>query len=199
MNPADSGSAAATIAETLEQHYPGRVLSPKSLAEIPAKDYLVYVLEHNGRAIVVGHGKKNRARVILDSEEAITPSHLKAIFVRLHHLFPDPQGGTRFAPYLVTCKNKEEAKAVEKALHALIHGNDRELPDHINRALFAGIPERSIPWMLLKMALASSYDGLGDLRRWRIEGIIDDDSWKIVGDRLRLGAGFLKARGKSRT
>ena len=83
MNPADSGSAAATIAETLEQHYPGRVLSPKSLAEIPAKDYLVYVLEHNGRAIVVGHGKKNRARVILDSEEAITPSHLKAIFVRL--------------------------------------------------------------------------------------------------------------------
>lgn len=199
MNTADSGPTVATIAEALERHYPGRVLSPQDPADIPTGKFMVYVLECNGRAIVVGHGKKNRARVILDSEAAITPSHLKAIFVRLHHLFPDPRGETGFARYLVTCESKEEAKAVEKALHALIHGNDRQLPEHINRALFAGIPERSIPWMLLKMALASSYDGLGDLRKWRIDGIIDDDAWKIISGRLRLGAGFLRIRGKSQS
>lgn len=41
--------------------------------------------------------------------------------------------------------------------------------------------------MVLRMALCSSFDGLSDLRLWRREGILQDDVWNDLKDRLALG------------
>ena len=168
----------------LNQHFPGRVIIPQVLANIPAQGYMVYVLSCDDRAIVVGHGKKNRARIILDSATLITLNHVKAIFVRLHHLFP--KKGSKFDRYLITCASKEEAKAVERQLHTLIGGNSRGLPARIRRQLFAGITRHSMPWLFLKLALLSSFDGLADLRGWHRARIIDAKTWRVISKKLQL-------------
>lgn len=169
---------------TLETLYPGRILMPSATADIPKDGYMAYILERDAKAVVVGHGERKRAKVILDSLETSTAGHLKAIFVRLYQLFSPAT--TVFSRYLVVCANKKEARDVEKKLHASIGGNHRELPPDIIEKLFADIPERSMPWMLLKMALASSYDGLSDLSNWSKHGLIDPEYWKVISDRLML-------------
>ena len=40
--------------------------------------------------------------------------------------------------------------------------------------------DTSIAKMLLKIAIASSYDGLYDLKSWRNKGIIDEQTWQIL-------------------
>jgi uncharacterized membrane protein len=40
--------------------------------------------------------------------------------------------------------------------------------------------------MALRIALCSSFDGISDLKKWRREGIIDDQTWEIVADKLKL-------------
>ena len=73
----------------------------------------------------------------------------------------------------------------ERILHALIGGNVAQVPEEIDKKLFYGVDVGSLPWVLLKVAQASSYDGLSDLRKWRSLGIIDDQSWELIN--LRLG------------
>lgn len=169
------------ILATLNQHYPGQVIVPQNVAEIPNKEYFVYILALNDAAIVVGHGRKNRARVIFDGLGQTTV-HFKAIFVRLHHLYAPP--GAVFARYLITCANKDEATERECLLHNLIGGNVPQVPDEIDEQLLQGVDAGSLPWVLLKVALASSYDGLSDLRKWRNLGIIDDPNWAIITAKL---------------
>ena len=66
--------------EKIESLYPNRVINPTNLSEIPNNIYLVYILFFNGNPVVLGHGKKNRAKVIFDNINQITTSHLKALF-----------------------------------------------------------------------------------------------------------------------
>ena len=56
----------SSIKSTLSKLYPDRWLAPASFEDIHHKDYMVYILERDGEAIVVGHGRKNRAKVIFD-------------------------------------------------------------------------------------------------------------------------------------
>lgn len=187
MNPALELKAARrtvcqmVILDTLNQKYPGQVQVPQDLAAIQTNQYLVYILALNDEAIVVGHGQKNRARVIFDGLGQTTV-HFKAILVRLHHLYAPP--GAVFSRYLVTCANKVEARQRERDLHALIGGNVPQVPEEMADQLFEGVEVGSMPWVLLKVAQASSYDGLSDLRKWRALGIIDERSWAIISARL---------------
>jgi hypothetical protein len=172
------------IETTLRNLFPDRLLIPASVKEIPDNGYLVYILERDDNALVVGHGRKNRAKVIFDDLDRTTSGHIKAIFVRLHHL--DATEETRFGRYVITCDDKKDAQAVEAKLHAIIQGNHREVPAAIEASLFGDLPDSSIAKMLLKIAIASAFDGLYDLKSWRKKGIIDEQTWQIVSGKLQL-------------
>jgi hypothetical protein len=167
---------------TIETLYPNRILEPTIVQDIPRGVYLAYILTYNDKPIVVGHGKHNRAKIIFDDKNQITTGHIKAIFVRTHRLF----GQGVFKQFLITCDNKKEAKDIEATLHREIGGNSRDLPQDILSLLFNLISPDSIAYMVLRMALCSSFDGLSDLKMWRREGILNDDLWVTLGDRLQL-------------
>jgi hypothetical protein len=38
----------------------------------------------------------------------------------------------------------------------------------------------------LEIALASSFDGLSDLKTWRRKGILDDCVWQVISKKLQL-------------
>ena len=173
----------SSIKSILSIHYPGRWREPASIDDLHDKDYMVYILERNDEAIVVGHGRKNRAKVIFDDLHRTTNGHIKAIFVRLYHIYADKH--TQFFRYVVTCSSKKDAQKVEAHLHTVIKGNHRKLPSDIEGAIFKGLPANGVEIILLKIALASSFDGLSDLKMWRRKGIIDDYAWKIISKRLQ--------------
>ncbi len=172
-----------TIREKIDQMYPDRATTPSSAQSIPRGVYMVYILVCDDIPIVVGHGKHNRARVIFDDERQTTSGHIKAIFVRAHHLFGNHKSLERF---LIVCDDKNEAQEIEKSLHAEIGGNDRSLPDQIHRSLFQDIALDSIDAMVLNIALNSSFDGLADLKLWRRKQILNDRIWDVVATRLKL-------------
>jgi hypothetical protein len=166
----------------LQELYPNRITIPNNTQDLPKRGYMVYVLVYNNYPIVVGHGQMNRAKVIFDGADQITPSHLKALFVRLYRLY----GNGDFARYIVLCENKEEAKVIEKNLHQQIGGNTRNLPEEIRNQLFVGLDRNSTTYLLLEIALRSSFDGLSDIRKWRADGLIIDAVWEEIANRLLL-------------
>lgn len=169
--------------EKLKSLYPSRILQPKSINDLSSTKYLVYVLTLDDRPIVVGHGKKNRAKIIFDDDNQITSGHLKAIFVRIYRLF---SGDSQFHQYLIECKSKDEAKQIEAHLHSEIGGNSRVLPEPIVNLLYEGLEDNSLEKMVLQMALHSSFDGISDIKKWRREGILKDTLWDNIKDKLRL-------------
>lgn len=166
----------------LEQLYPNRILTPVNINDIPNNVYMVYILIFNNNPVVVGHGKKNRAKVIFDNDNQITNSHLKALFVRLYNLY----GNGEFERYIINCQNKEEAKEIENNLHQQIGGNNRNIPPEIRNELFNGLEPNSVSYLVLEIALRSSFDGLSDIRRWRADGILSDEIWNEISERLHL-------------
>jgi hypothetical protein len=174
----------------LEALYPGRIARPAAVEEMPRGVYLVYVLAYDDTPIVVGHGKHNRARIIFDEKDRVTPAHIKAIFVRAYRLF----GKGKFQRFFIACDDKSEAKDIEAKLHQHIGGNSRDLPQHIQDAVFSGVPPGSIPHMVLRMAFSSSFDGISDLNMWRRQGILDDETWRVVGGGLQLEDANVKRR-----
>ena len=91
----------------LENLYPNRILFPKTLNDIPKNNkYLVYILTADETPIVLGHGKYNRAKVIMDNDSVITKNHIEALFVRFYILFSN----SKLTPYLIPCIDTNEAK-----------------------------------------------------------------------------------------
>jgi len=170
------------IEEKLDSAIQDRLEFPKSVGEIPADVYLVYILMFNQNPIVVGHGKKNRAKIIFDSKETIT-SHIKALVTRLHIIF----GGKDavFERCIIRCKSKEESKQIEAQVHDKCGGNTLVLP--------AAIKTRGPTWMALQMAVCSSFDGIADLKKWRRAKILDDETWRQISKKL-----MIKYHGKAR-
>lgn len=167
----------------LEHLFPNRIIYPKHLDNIPGNNqYMVYILTAGENTILLGHGRKNRAKVILDSESSITKNHIKALFVRFYILFSD----LKLTPYIITCTDKKEANKIENQLHKLVGGNNRIIPESIKNKLFKNIPERSRAKLFLEIAISSSFDGLQDIKRWYKDGIIDEDSWIILSEKLKL-------------
>jgi len=158
--------------------------APGNVKDLPQQGYMVYMLFCDSTPIVLGHGKLNRARVIFDDISTITSGHIKALFVRLHHLY----GRGDFHRYVIPCLNKAEAQRLEKELHREIGGNTRDLPESIRKQIFEGMEAGGLPEVLLKIMLASSFDGLADLKNWRNNRILPDPVWQVLVDRLRLHA-----------
>lgn len=168
--------------EVLDKKYPHMVITPITASDIPRGKYMVYILTIDDKPFVVGHGKHNRAKVIFDDSTQITSGHIKALFVRIYHLFGDGQ----FQRYIIPCNSKNIAQQIEADLHDTIGGNNRDLPVAIRDALFHAISPGSPSEMVLRMALCSSFDGISDIKLWRREGILADDIWETISEKLHL-------------
>ncbi|WP_438971886.1 hypothetical protein [Methylophaga sp.] len=170
--------------EKLYEEYGRRLIDVSSPSDIPKKVALVYILFWGDQALVVGEGKENRARVIADDLETVTPNHKKAIKVRLYRLYGDEE--MAFSAYVIQCISKSEAQSIEKNLHVLIGGNKSAIEAKILEELFSGLEEHSLVCLLLRQALCSAFDGISDLKKWRREGLIEDSVWLEICQRLRL-------------
>ncbi|MDD2660785.1 MAG: hypothetical protein PHY54_14100 [Methylococcales bacterium] len=168
--------------EIFDCEYMNRATTPQSVQAIPRRQYMVYILTFNDNPIVLGHGKYNRARVIFDDKQQITSGHIKALFVRAYRLF----GQGKFQQFIIECVSKDEAKKIEACLHRKIGGNSRDLSDVIKNELFKNIEDGTWANMVLRMALYSPFDGIADINLWRRKGILTDDTWKIISDKLQL-------------
>jgi hypothetical protein len=171
-----------SIIDALQARYVGRILLPQTVQNIPDMGYMVYILTLDDKPIVLGHGQRNRAKVIFDDLNQITNGHIKALFVRAYRLFANGL----FERFIIPCKDKNEAKQIESDLHGVIGGNSRDLPPSIMEAIFNNLQPGSVPHMVLQMAICSSFDGLSDLKMWRRKRILDDATWAVVGGRLQL-------------
>jgi hypothetical protein len=171
------------VEDHLEKHHKSDLIRPASIADIPGATELVYILLWDGKPIVIGSGKSNRARVLFDDAEQCTV-HLKSLVVRLHQLYG---GGERLATrLLVRCDSAATSKAIESTLHRKFGGNETKLPQAILDRLFKDIAPHSTPWLLLHQALLSAYDGQSDLKRWRKHGLIADTDWTLICGKLSL-------------
>ena len=56
----------------------------------------------------------------------------------------------------------------------------------IRNQLFYGLEPNSVSYLVLEIALRSSFDGLSDIRKWRVDGILNDQIWIEISRRLRL-------------
>ena len=166
----------------LNELYLNRILKPQSITDLPKNIYMVYILTYNEKPIVVGHGKKGRARIIFDDSNNITKNHIKAFLVRLYRLF----GNGIFKQYIITCGSKEESIQIENHLHQVIGGNNLNIPDEIRNQLFNNIPHESVTHLILEIALTSSFDGLSDLRKWRNKNLLKDEIWEQISEKLQL-------------
>lgn len=172
-----------TTIEKLEYLYPDRIIEPSTIHEISRDKYLVYILTLNDQPVVVGHGKYNRAKIIFDDRDQITSNHVKALFVRIYRLFSD---SSHFDQFTIECESKDEAKIIEAHLHTEIGGNKRNLSDKILNQLYDGFDDNSLEKMVLQMALHSSFDGIADIKKWRREGILKDNVWENIKNKLEL-------------
>lgn len=57
------------------------------IEDLNVTEYMVYILMVDNNAIVIGVGKKNRAKVIFDNETNITKYHIKSIVVKLYQKY----------------------------------------------------------------------------------------------------------------
>tara|TARA_B110001469_G_scaffold126862_1_gene145716 strand:+ start:132 stop:659 length:528 start_codon:yes stop_codon:yes gene_type:complete len=144
----------------------------KTLEKIHKDQYIVYALKADNNYIVLGHGKKNRAKVIFDDINTITYSHLKSFKVRLYHLFTK----SKYERLIILCEDKKSAQKIEKELHSDTRyegSNTNELVIDFTIALSKIWKDFPQVKLLLKIALNSSHSGLNDLRKWYVKGLID--------------------------
>lgn len=171
------------MTSVIPNDYLGRMISPASVESIPMEGYMVYILICGDNPIVIGHGKRNRARVIFDTKTSKpTTGHIKAIFVRLYDIYSD----CNFRRYIILCSDKKEAQEIEKELHNKVGGNNRNIPENVKTLLLKELNPNSTTYLLIQIALRSSYDGLSDLKKWRKDGLIEDETWSEITKRLHL-------------
>lgn len=160
-----------------------QILQPEKLEDIPSGEYMVYLLYFNRNAIIIGQGRRNRARVILDNLNVRTKGHIKALFVRLYCMYG---GDGAFLRFIIPCNNQVEAKKMERKLQAKFGGNNRLIPEEIRNGLFDGLEPESHIRMLLEIAINSDFDGLNDVVKWKTKGIISNEIWADISNRLGL-------------
>lgn len=155
-----------------------QIIVPQSVNDIPAQGNMVYLLFANDNLIVAGAGKRNRARVIFDNETTRTKGHIKALKVRLYHLYTQ----SKFTRFVIICSDKEKTGAIEKLIHQTLGGNSLRLPPPVINTINGMLEGFDDPCLqlLILIAIMSSFDGLNDLCRWRNEGLIDGARWKVI-------------------
>ena len=103
--------------------------------QIPVNQYMVYIFAMNGTAVVVGHGQKNRAKVILDNQDHLTANHIKSLHVRCCVM----HGQGPFEKMIIPCDSKASARQTELEIQALLGGNVLQLPPQVEGRLFEDI------------------------------------------------------------
>lgn len=172
------------ILKYLDSFYKGRTVFPLNPRDIPTDCYLVYVFAIRNEVVVIGHGKKNRAKVIFDSLEYSTPAHIKALKIRLYNLYS--KSGAKRTRALIRCESKQEACQIEKKLQSEFGGNSLQIPSEIAEKLEGDKRLNRFPLAYIKLALCSYYDGLSDLKRWKKRGLIDEKTWNLITKILKL-------------
>ena len=165
-------------------------LLPKNLKD----ERLVYILTANEVPIVLGQGKKNRAKIIFDEiGSKPTKSHFKSMFLRMYqlHYFSD---SIIYKRYLIKCKDQQHAKEIEHKLHT-IFGGAGKFEKKVNNQLsqqekdildeFTDGCDEKVK-LLIKLAYYSSYSGLADLEKWKKESLIEETDWKKIVEKLKL-------------
>tara|TARA_B110000240_G_C13351838_1_gene390093 strand:+ start:174 stop:728 length:555 start_codon:yes stop_codon:yes gene_type:complete len=165
----------------------------KSDDKIPKNKYVVYSLVVDDKYIVLGHGKKNRAKVIFDNINIITYSHIKSFKVRLYHLFK-PENEHTYVRNIIEYNNKEDAQKEEKILHNKHKGgNTNTLVEDFQKELYTTLNTLSLSKeegdqvkLLLSISLNSSNSGLNDLKKWYKKKIINDKILEPLKEILKL-------------
>ena len=120
--------------DILSNLYGERIIEIQTHLQIPGDEYMVYIFGMNDSAVVVGHGKKIRSKVISDDLNQITKNHIKAFYVRCCLLY----GEGPIDRLVIRCQNKQEALQTECVVHGLIGGNVLQLPPEVEDQLFLG-------------------------------------------------------------
>ena len=168
--------------EMVDNLLPSQFIEVFDLKQLSRSEYMVYVLVYNDKPVVVGHGKFNRSKLIFDDLNRTTSAHLKALFVRLYHLYGDGE----FRRFVANCRSKQDAFILEKELHSSIGGNTRDVPEMIREKLFEGLSDSSLEYLIINLMLASSFDGLSDFNKWRRIGVLSNEVIDEVSSRLKL-------------
>ena len=150
--------------------------------QIPVNNYMVYIFGMNNMAVVVGHGKKNRAKVILDNQDHLTPNHIKSLHVRCCVM----HGQGPFEKMIIPCDSKASARQTELEIQALLGGNVLQLPPQVEGRLFEDIEPGSMTDMVLRMAMASSFSEIADLLKWARLGILPVGIREVLSHKLAI-------------
>ncbi|MDP3830122.1 MAG: hypothetical protein Q8Q47_02555, partial [Ignavibacteriaceae bacterium] len=90
------------------------LIIPQLVDNIPINTSLVYILTYKNVPIIVGEGKKKRARVIFHNKDYYPEAHMKSITARLHIIYGNPEFLRR---YIIVCNSREEAKVIQNKIH----------------------------------------------------------------------------------
>ena len=172
-----------TMIETLN-NYADQLIQVETPDQIPVNQYMVYIFAMNGTAVVVGHGQKNRAKVILDNQDQLTPNHLKSLHVRCCVMH-----GGLFEKMIIPCDSKASARQTELEIQALIGGNVLQLPTQVEQKLFEDIEPGSMTDLVLRMAMASSFSAIADLLKWARLGLLNTEVKNVLSTKLSINLG----------
>lgn len=179
-----AGGVKMTLKEKIEIALENKyvLIEPENMGAMPIDKNMVYILSYDEEAIVVGSGKKKRAKIIFDNISITTTGHIKSILVRVFHLFGTEE---KFKRFIIPCESKEEAKDIERELHNQIGGNTTDFPEEFRDKLFEDIGD-SFTRTILNIALKSTYDGLADLKNWKRNGLVPDVILERIWGKLKL-------------
>jgi hypothetical protein len=163
-------------------NYADQLIQVETPDQIPVNNYMVYIFGMNNMAVVVGHGKKNRAKVILDNQDHLTPNHIKSLHVRCCVM----HGQGPFEKMIIPCDSKASARQTELEIQALLGGNVLQLPPQVKEKLFEDIEPGSMTDMVLRMAMASSFSAIADLLKWARLGLLAQDVKNVLSRKLAI-------------
>lgn len=162
--------------------------SAETLKLYPEKnEYRVYIMTRDDNAIILGHGRWDRAKVIFDDLSKYTATHCKSGLLRLYNLY-DLSLTTKpsIGRYMILCENKVQAEKLEHELQRKFGGNVSEVPQYLFDFILRNYSKGSPEWLLVMMAFQSNFSPLTDLCKWRRKGLILDNVWKNLVDLLYL-------------
>ena len=163
-------------------NYADQLIQVETPDQIPVNNYMVYIFGMNNMAVVVGHGKKNRAKVILDNQDHLTPNHIKSLHVRCCVM----HGQGPFEKMIIPCDGKASARQTELDIQALLGGNVLQLPPQVEEKLFEDIEPGSVTDMVLRMAMASSFSAIADLLKWARLGLLAENVKDVISRKLAI-------------
>jgi len=154
------------------------------------KYYMVYALTFKDKAIAIGHGRYDRAKVIFDNYNTYTRSHIKSTLIRFYHLaYIEDNEKNIYQRFVAFCGDKILAEKIEGRLHNEFGGNNNQIDEDIKKSVLKKSYQNRESKIIIDFALLSSYCGLSDLHHWRNNSQelgFDNEIWNMIWDDLNL-------------